>query len=110
MYVYVTQNPLRYIDPSGHYAIEGEATKTPKNYAVVQVTTFIPYESIPETAWTGQGDGRDLWEDGTHRTQHNLVVDLDTGKIVYETKDAVGSEVSLLFWDYTSEEPSILMD
>lgn len=79
---------------------------TPKEhkYVTVQITTFIPYKRI---GGIGLGDNRDLWEKGTHRTQHSVVVDFETGKIVSESKDASGSEIDVPYiYNNLSDPPS----
>jgi hypothetical protein len=60
------------------------------NYAFVQVTTFIPDEKFYEPlvgGGVGQGDGRDLYESGSHRTQQTVLVDLRQGTILNDVKD-----------------------
>jgi hypothetical protein len=59
-------------------------------YAVVAVTTFIPHCEI--LGGLGKGDCHGLFEPGTYRTKEAVVVDLTTGKIIFQLEDASASE------------------
>jgi RHS repeat-associated protein len=105
-YTYGHNNPLTYIDPSGHRVEKGGGVESTNRYVTVNVTTFIPDSKIPETAYLGHGDGRDLWEDGTFRTKHTIVIDTVTGTVVYESKESSPSHISAFGFGHSEPAPS----
>jgi hypothetical protein len=61
-------------------------------FLYIGVTTFIPYDEFAFR--TAHGDGRDLWEDGTFRTNHSIIIDTVTGDVLSENKEASASYVT----------------
>jgi hypothetical protein len=83
---------------------------TAKNTELYEITinTFIPDETFPESGNYGIGDNRDLFESGTSRTSHSVVVDIFTGKIVYEEKETSASHTKIynpLTGEYVTFDP-----
>ncbi|TFE19158.1 hypothetical protein [Cohnella luojiensis] len=116
LYVYVSNNPLRFIDPSGHQQLE-DKEQSFHPYLFISVTTFIPDKVIRETEVAsivsaipvvGLGDGRQLWEKGTFRTRHILVVDLEDGRKTVDSIDVSDSRVreEILGTEYSAGAPS----
>jgi hypothetical protein len=66
-YTYVTNNPLRYFDPDGKEKIE------------VIVRTFIPHNYVMNPAPLA-GDGRNVGEEGTFRTEQRVIIETDPSK------------------------------
>ncbi|HYF80660.1 MAG TPA: RHS repeat-associated core domain-containing protein, partial [Symbiobacteriaceae bacterium] len=94
LYVYVGNNPVNYIDPTGHFLV------------MITVNTFIPDARFWESAWLGEGDGRDLWESGSSRTTHTVYVDTETGAW-FDEKSMHPSET--LFWDFPAPSGDSMM-
>jgi RHS repeat-associated protein len=99
LYAYVSNNPLLYSDPSGHKQLEDKEPGF-HPYLFISVTTFIPDKIIRETRLASNvsgipvvGLGRQLWEKGTFRTRHIVVVDLENGRKTVDSKDISDSRV-----------------
>jgi hypothetical protein len=66
------------------------------NYAAVEVTTFIPDKVFRDLfGIPGYGDGRDLFEPGTHRTDQVVLLDVRSGSILSNTTHASPSHTPL---------------
>ncbi|NRS51980.1 hypothetical protein HP401_28555 [Brevibacillus sp. HB2.2] len=106
-YTYTHNNPLRYVDPSGHIAVTKGDPKNPTNHPDIKLTltTFIPDKYLPGTGGSGLGDNRNLWESGSFRTTHSVYIDTETGLAYFEHKGTSSSEVVIFGKEYEAGSP-----
>jgi RHS repeat-associated protein len=81
-YSYVANNPLAFIDPDGEEKV------------TIIIRTFIPQKQVMTPAGPVKGDGRNVGDKGTNRTEFRITVETninkDGGKIISDTQRRAG--------------------
>lgn len=133
LYAHVGNNPMNYVDPSGHvpmwdgggpalgksceeYGLSGDTNaflnvcvgNASGRYAAVQVTTFVPDAIFYDLGLAGYGDDRDLFQSGTHRTQQTVLLDTVEGAVLSNVPDTSPSHIRFRSMSFPAPQASSL--